>query len=214
MTSKQELLEQLTVRCKRAGVTLTAAASDRLAAYYELLARWNQRINLTALQLNPLRDSTLDRLLVEPLVAAGLVADSPVIWFDLGSGGGSPAVPMKIVRPAPSLTMVEARSKKGAFLREVARELGLASTTVLTCRIEDLDAPATADLVTVRAVKADPGLFSSTARLLRPGGRLLVFGLPRQAIQRREPVSPFTADPPVQLLPDAGSELVVLRKSV
>lgn len=212
MTSRQGLLEQLAVRCERAGVTLTAETSDHLAVYYELLARWNQRINLTALQLDPLRDSTLDRLLVEPLVAAGLVADSPVSWFDLGSGGGSPAVPMKIVRPAPSLTMVEARGKKGAFLREVVRELGLAGTTVLTCRIEELDAPAAADLITVRAVKAEPGLFVSAGRLLRPGGRLLVFGLPRQALHGRD--SPFTADPPVQLLPDAGSELVVLRKSI
>src|SRR3979490_2129499 len=106
MTSR-EFQERLSRRARKAYVSLTAPVVDRLEAYYRLLTRWNTKVNLTALQLEELTDPAFARLLLEPLAAAGLVADSPLVWFDLGSGGGSPAIPLKIVRPAARLTMVE-----------------------------------------------------------------------------------------------------------
>ena len=75
-------------------------AADSLDAYYRLLARWNRTINLTALSLDPLADEALDRLFIEPLAAAPYIREAldvtPLsVWFDLGSGGGSPAIPLK-----------------------------------------------------------------------------------------------------------------------
>jgi len=163
-------------RFNAAGVEVSAPQLHQLKRYYDLLYRWNQRINLTALPLENYPASTLDRLLVEPVVGATLVEDSLLDYFDLGSGGGSPAIPLAIVRPQLSLTMVESRERKAAFLRETIREVGLVEAGVLTNRFEDLADVSVADLVTVRAVKLDGALLSLVHRLLRPGGKLLVFG--------------------------------------
>ncbi|MEO8258513.1 MAG: RsmG family class I SAM-dependent methyltransferase, partial [Acidobacteriota bacterium] len=102
-------------------------------------------------------------------------------WIDLGSGGGSPAIPLKIVRPQLRLTMVEARERKAAFLREAARQLAMDGVDVLNERFELLSArhPELGGrhlLVTVRAVRIDMALLQSCRWLLAPGGRLLLFG--------------------------------------
>ena len=158
-----------------------------LEAYYRLLSQWNGTMNLTALPLEAPTDETFDRLLVEPLGAAReldrVAAASPSkvgpVWFDLGSGGGSPAIPLKVACPALRLTMIESKERKSAFLREAVRVLGLPATAVVTERFEQLvDKPefrAAADFVTVRAVKADDALFEAVAALLKPGGHLLLF---------------------------------------
>jgi 16S rRNA (guanine527-N7)-methyltransferase len=156
-------------------------------AYFRLLAQWNVKINLTGLPLQPPTDDTFDRLFIEPLAAAALVANVPGIWFDLGSGGGSPALPLKLVRPALALTLVESKTRKAAFLREVIRALKLPATDVANVRFEELaDAAKKADLVTVRAVRPDAALFNVSARLLKGGGRLLLFGKAGNETQNAE----------------------------
>jgi 16S rRNA (guanine527-N7)-methyltransferase len=152
---------------------------EPLEAYFRLLMHWNATINLTGLPLESPTDETFDRLLIEPLAAARRISDKPGVWFDLGSGGGSPAIPLKIARPALKLTMIESKTRKAAFLREAIRAIGIPEANVLCDRFENVAmAPgpvAVADLVTVRAVKADPGLFDTAGMLLKEGGRLLLF---------------------------------------
>ena len=175
-----EFRDRLARRTRRAKAPITLGMLEPLEAYFRLLAQWNAKINLTALPLDPPTDETFDRLLVEPLAAARQIAThAPGIWVDLGSGGGSPAFPIRIARPALRLTMIESRERKAAFLREAVRVLGLSDASVETERFELLAAnPAyqrTADLVTVRAVKADAMLFETAGQMLKAGGRLLMF---------------------------------------
>jgi len=161
-----------------------------LEAYFRLLAQWNAQINLTSLPLNEPSDAAFDRLLVEPLAAARQVPEVSKVWYDLGSGGGSPAIPLKIARPALKLTMIESKERKAAFLREAVRTVGLAETTVLNERFEETaETPGNAgvaDLVTVRAVKTDSELFTTAGLLLNARGRLLLF----------RPAHAASADPP------------------
>lgn len=179
-----EFRDRLVRRARRAKAPLTLPMLDPLEAYYRLLAHWNAKINLTALPLDAPTDETFDRLLVEPIAASRQIKDSPARWLDLGSGGGSPAIPIKIARPALSLTMVESKERKSAFLREAARALGLSHTDVVTERLEQLarnpDFAGRADMITVRAVRATDELHQAVARLLRPDGHLLMF-LPAHA---------------------------------
>jgi 16S rRNA (guanine527-N7)-methyltransferase len=175
-----EFRDRLARRTRRAKAPITLAMLEPLEFYFQLLAHWNARINLTALPLDAPTDETFDRLLVEPLAAAKQIPnDVPSVWFDLGSGGGSPAIPLKIARPALKLTMVESKERKGAFLREAIRALGLADTSVETGRFETVAAKSTVaggvDIVTVRAVRTDDQLFESAARMLKNGGQLLMF---------------------------------------
>jgi 16S rRNA (guanine527-N7)-methyltransferase len=175
----REFRDRLRRRARRADVPLDPSVVEQLEAYYRLLARWNEKINLTALPLRELRDETIDRLLVEPLAAARHVPDSLTDWFDLGSGGGSPALPLKIVRPDARLTMVESRTRKAAFLREAVRVLGLGRTSVENARMEEVaarpGASKSAQLVTVRAVRIDRAVWQAANALLRDDGRLLLF---------------------------------------
>jgi 16S rRNA (guanine527-N7)-methyltransferase len=59
---------------------------------------------------------------------------SPAI--DIGSGGGFPGVPIKIVKPELKLTLLEANGKKAAFLRNLVAELGLSDVNVVNERAE------------------------------------------------------------------------------
>ena len=197
--------ERLRARADRAQIEIADVVADALDAYFRLLAKWNGTINLTALPLEPPTDDALDRLFIEPLAAAHYIKNAlthvPLpVWFDLGSGGGSPAVPLKIVQPQMRLSMVESRSRKAAFLSEVARTLGLSDTNVVNSRFEELTFPdATVDLITVRAVRGDALLTESALRLLNDKGVLAVFGVPPRANGEWDAIRT------VQLLPDAES---------
>ena len=206
MTSR-EFKERLGERLARVNTAISPKVYEQLEAYYRLLERWNQRINLTSLPLTPPSDETFDRLLVEPILAAPHVADSAQLWFDLGSGGGSPAIPLKILRPRNRLVMIESRARKTAFLREAVRNLELNNVHVETARFEDVAAetPVSAHLVTVRAVRGDDTLFSAARDFLRPDGLLLWF----------RPGHTNNAPPDFRLLrtaplTDSSSELAVM----
>lgn len=167
---------RLQERCEAAHLLLAPSQLPSLRAYYQLLQRWNERINLTALPLAGYPPQTIDRLLLEPIAASDAVPADAKSWVDLGSGGGSPAIPMAIARPKLRLTMTESRGRKAAFLREAARLLGL-KAEVLSGRFEELlNHPAgSVDLITARAVRIED-VAALTSHLLSSSGRLLLFG--------------------------------------
>jgi 16S rRNA (guanine527-N7)-methyltransferase len=193
-------------RAERVGVRLNAREVDQVAAYYRLLTKWNRAINLTGAKLSPMDDTSLDRLLIEPLKAAQLIVHQPIDWFDVGSGGGSPAIPMKIVRPSSILTMVEARSRKAAFLRAAVRELQLMDVQVIQERFENVKEGA-ADLITVRAVRIDACLLDTAARLCRHMGRMLVFT--SETVLHDHPN--FNLERAVELLPGGRSHVLAFE---
>ena len=141
---------------------------------------WNRTINLTALPLDDFPTRSLEKLIVEPLIVARELDEKPAVWFDLGSGGVSPAVTIKVVKPLLRLTMVESKARKSAFLREVVRELKLGETEVLTERFEELARAAalkgTVELVTARAVKPDQAFLAAITSLLGDHGVVALFG--------------------------------------
>ena len=175
-----DLQQHITRRGSQAGLPVDDALAAKLAAYVELLARWNRKINLTALPVDPPTDDAIDRLLIEPLVAAVWIEPQDRFAIDVGSGGGSPAIPIKIAVPAPRMILVESRLKKAAFLREAIRHLELSGIEVENCRLEELsartDLQRCVDVVTLRAVSAEVELWGSIRKLLRPGARVFWFG--------------------------------------
>jgi 16S rRNA (guanine527-N7)-methyltransferase len=178
-----ELADRLGQRFKAAGLLVGVRASQQLASYIGLLTKWNGTINLTSLELDPPSDTALDRLIIEPVSAASAMGDGLLI--DLGSGGGSPAIPLAIVRPALTLIMVESRGRKAAFLREAIRRLKLDRASVGAHRYQDLITDPSlahrAQFVSLRAVRADQDLWQVIRHLLAPRGRVLWFGGLRHA---------------------------------
>jgi len=178
--SQEDFRELLAQRADAADLSFDSVLSDKLEAYFDLLTHWNNRINLTSLPLEPPTAQTVDRLILEPVVATRLVRESISVWFDLGSGGGSPAIPMQLAHPAKRLIMVESRDRKGAFLREAIRAIPVDGSEVEVSRIESVTGNShnagLADLVTVRAVRMDASLFGQIQTLLRFRGQAVLFG--------------------------------------
>lgn len=144
------------------------------AAYYDLLMRWNRAVNLTSL---PDGDEALDRLVVEPLAASAWLPETGDL-IDVGSGGGSPAIPLRLARAGLSLVMVESRARKAAFLRECARHLQLDRVWVETAALQDCagSLASRATVVTVRAVRLDAELLQAMTVVAAPRGELWFFG--------------------------------------
>lgn len=213
--AERETIARLSRRITKAGGTASSAQVTNLAAYVELLARWNKKINLTALPLDPLSDDAVDRLIVEPVMAARRLLESDRLVLDVGTGGGSPAIPFALMSPDVQLVMVEVKVRKCAFLREVVRQLGMAGASVENCRLEELlsrsELHEAADVVTVRAVRPDRRLLTAIQAFLKPGGRLFWFGA--EASIRPEFHVPFTSGHMEPLVPALGSQLWVLNKN-
>lgn len=176
--TEREFKDRLKRRARKAGLVLQQPLGDRLWVYFQLLAKWNQKINLTGLNLDEPTPEGIDRLLIEPLLASPY-ANGARSLIDIGSGGGSPALPLALALPGVRLLMIEVKTRKSVFLREAARELGLQDATVETSRHESLLANPSLheafDTLSVRAVRVEAGVFAELQSFVRPGGRLLHF---------------------------------------
>jgi 16S rRNA (guanine527-N7)-methyltransferase len=172
MSSETE--RRLLERASTAGLQLPVPLRDSLVIYYDLLQRWNRTINLTSLGNS---DEAIDRLLLEPLAAASALPQCPHL-MDLGSGGGSPAIPLALALSAPMVVMVESRVRKAAFLREAVRVLGLTGS-VENSRFEELavrpEYSQAMDVVSIRAVRMDIPTLTSAAAFLSATGLLALF---------------------------------------
>jgi len=171
-------MDALLSRAHEVGLVLDPSTAQRIWAYFELLRKWNAKMNLTGLTVTPDGAGAIERLLIEPMLAAAHAGPARTM-VDVGSGGGSPAIPFALAAASnPSLTMVEARERKSVFLREALRATGLTGE-VRTAKFEAVaEEPAAAgafDLATIRAVRLDRQLLLSVAAVLATGGQLFCF---------------------------------------
>ena len=207
-----ELRQRIERRLAQAGSAASDTQLDQLAAYLSLLQRWNTRMNLTALG-DP--DLAVDRLIVEPVLAASAIDADARLLVDVGSGGGSPAVPLNVMRPHLRLVMIEIRTRKAVFLREAARHAGLADVSVENATFEDVLATPTmkgsVDVVSVRAVRAEREQLELFGESLRPTGQQLWFLGSAQALPSMP--TPLTIERDFPLVPALKSRLVVIRKA-
>jgi 16S rRNA (guanine527-N7)-methyltransferase len=203
---------RLTRRAAKANLFLPDVLSERLAAYYDLLSRWNRKINLTALDDV---DEAIDRLLLEPVLAARHLRTPDARIMDVGSGGGSPAIPMKLAAPAAQLTMVEAKARKSAFLREAVRQLELTETTVETSRYEELltrpELHEVFNVLSLRALRVEARVLNTLQAFVRPGGAVFLFRGPSGA-KAPALVPPLEWVGTYPLIESLQSRLTVLRK--
>jgi 16S rRNA (guanine527-N7)-methyltransferase len=210
----RDMRGRLARRSRRAGLVLPPELAEALLAYYDLLNRWNRKINLTSITRT---DEAIDRLLIEPILAAKHVPAESRSLVDIGSGGGSPAIPLKLAVPALSLRMVESKARKSAFLREAVRQLGLESAFVETNRYEELltrpELHESSDIVSLRAVRIEARVLMGLQAFLRPGGWFFLFSssAAAEALTQRvpPPLTPVATHP---LLETLRSRLVVIEK--
>ena len=157
------------------GVTLNESILQAAERYADLLAEWNDRISLTSITApDEIRIKHFLDSLSCHLVMAGTPANRVI---DVGSGGGFPGLPLKLLYPQMHLTLVDSVAKKTGFLSLVVQELGLENVDVLTDRAELLgQSPAHReryDWALARAVAGLPVLAEYLLPLVRVGGFML-----------------------------------------
>lgn len=216
--SARELRERIRRRARKEEAPLPPEVADALERYYLLLAKWNARINLTAFRLPPDGDDeAIDRLLIEPLLAARHLPPETETVMDIGSGGGSPAIPLKVAAPGVGFRMVEAKVRKAVFLRQAVRELGLAGVCVETSRYEELlarpELHEAIDVLTIRAVRVEARTLVTLQAFVKPGGHMLLFRGPGGGDLADSLTTPLVWSATYPLLASTRSRLVVLKKT-
>jgi len=214
--TSREFHDRLGLRAKRAGVNLPPRLASRLEIYFRLLETWNRKINLTGLNLAEATPETLDRLLIEPLVAARHIPTGVTRMLDVGSGGGSPALPIALALPSVRLLMVESKTRKSVFLREAIRAVELEGGDVAASRFEELltrpELHEAHDLVTIRAVRIEPRVLSNLQAFLKTRGLLFLFRGATTADPSETVPPPLAWSATYPLLESLRSRLVVLEK--
>ena len=153
---------------------LDERAIDALYSHYKDLALWNRRMSL----IGPgTAGEILARHYGESLAALPLLPADARRGLDLGSGAGFPGIVLAAARPGLEMTLAEARERKWAFLSAAARR------AALPCRCLDVRVqvplpaglPESLDVITSRALRLGPDVWSALASRLDADGRVLLW---------------------------------------
>lgn len=131
---------------QRAGISISEQQKNSLIQYVELLHKWNKVYNLTSVRdpQEMLVRHIMDSIVVEP----HLQGDR---FIDVGTGPGLPGIPLAIVRPSASFSLLDSLGKRVRFLRQVQYELKLDNVFLVQSRVEEFTAEPPFDSVISRA---------------------------------------------------------------
>ena len=145
-------------------IELTSPQKLTLAAYCDELARWNKKINLTGLT----GVDMVRRLVVEP-AWIGLQLRPAGVLADIGSGNGAPAIPLHVVCQFQKCHLVEARTKRAAFLRHLATTLRMPEVKVHRGRLDEVKSNlGKPDWISLQAVALTNELVDSIRSIIAP----------------------------------------------
>jgi 16S rRNA (guanine527-N7)-methyltransferase len=185
---------------------VNALTAGKFQAYLDLLMRWNERMNLTAIR-NP--DDILSRHFVESIACAQSLPQEISTLLDFGSGAGFPGIPIALCRPDIAVTLAESQSKKSAFLREALRSVGIEGR-VFTGRAESIG--QTFDCVTLRAVDRMESAIRAAARMVSGRGFLALMVTGRETLASQAAVGDDFAWGDPLLIPLSTDRVVLLGR--
>ena len=163
----ERVLKEVPASCDRA-LVLPSGALDQLVTWLDLVVAWSERVDLTAARN---AESLVDLLLSDAVLLASTQLTGTLI--DVGSGVGAPAIPLAILAPNISLTLVEPRERRAAFLRTSCGTLSRPDITLLRKRSMEVE-EGVADVAMSRATLPPPQWLREGARLARSAVWLLL----------------------------------------
>lgn len=164
----QILVGQLSAGLQQLGIELEAGQQEKLLAYVALLAKWNKTYSLTAIR-EPER--MVPHHLLDSLAPLPLLKGDALRVLDVGSGFGTPGIPLAIARPDWQFTLLDSNHKKTTFLRQALLELQLPNITIVTERVEHYRPDAPFHIITSRAFSDLAEFVRLTRHLIAPDGQ-------------------------------------------
>ena len=164
----QTLNENIAAQLAANGYDYTPAIHLRLAHYLQLLDKWNQVFNLTAVRkiadMVPLH--LLDSLAISPYLHGSRI-------IDVGTGAGLPGIPLALTQPEKTFVLLDSNGKKTRFLTQIKAELALPNVTVAQARVEDFIPDERFDSIGSRAFSSIPVMLAKTQHLAAPDGQFI-----------------------------------------
>ena len=153
--------------------------------YLSELKKWNSTYNITALKTD---EDIIIKHFLDSLLYLQAIPEGTIKLADIGTGGGFPGIPIKIIRPDIALTLVEPTRKKTSFLKNIIRKISLPEVTVVQKRIEQLDNEFNNyfDLIVSRATFSIREFLGMACPFLSDSGRLVISKGPKAEDELRQ----------------------------
>jgi 16S rRNA (guanine527-N7)-methyltransferase len=169
-------LEFFVEGAKKLGFSFQDGILEKFHIYFKELSFWNRSVNLTGLHTEQeqavllFADSLAGHLAIPKHASLSLI--------DIGTGGGFPGIPLKLVFPSLNVTLLEPRGNKTAFLHTVIGKLELTGISVLQKRLEAcrefIHEEDKWDMAISKAVSLE-AILPHVKNILKKDGKLIVF---------------------------------------
>jgi len=181
--NREKLLKQ---GLKELEVSCSGEQIRSFMTYLSELKKWNRAYNLTALKKD---EDIIIKHFLDSLLYIKAFPEGELKLIDAGTGAGFPGIPIKIVKPEIDITLIESSRKKTAFLRHIARSLGLGDLKVLDQRFEHLgkEHERAYDLIVSRATFSINEFLKIACPYVKEGGRLILNKGPKLSEELKEP---------------------------
>ncbi len=155
-------------------IDLSEEKLEKFEKYYSLLIEYNEKFNITAITN---KEEVIIKHFIDSVL--GLKYIDKLKMVDVGSGGGFPAIPLKIMNEDLDLTLIESTGKKANFLEIVAKELNFKNAKIYNERAEDISKKKefreNFDICTARAVARLNTLTEYCLPLVKVGGKFISY---------------------------------------
>jgi len=159
------------------GISISDENLEKFKVFYEELIDWNERFNLTAITD---KEKVIVKHFYDSLLAVntkGWTGDGALV--DIGTGAGFPGVPLKIINPKMTVTLIDSAAKKATFLKNLMARLELNGVEVVQGRAEEIarreEYRNSFDFAVIRAVAGIPVLLEYGLPLLKLRGKLIIY---------------------------------------
>ena len=171
---KEKFQKEMEKYLKKISITLTQKQMDQFYDYMNLLLKWNEKINLTA--ITKPEEIILKHFIDSIISMKEIIENSKIV--DVGTGAGFPGIPLKIIRPDLKITLVDSLNKRISFLEEVIEKLQLEEIEAIHARAEEFDKDnktrESCDIATSRAVANMSVLVEYLLPLVKVGGHCML----------------------------------------